>query len=149
MPPVQYVVISFIAGFLLAASAVLLAVGIMEMVDVGNCASGDQTFVISRPCPDGTTGLILWMVVASLGLTAAFVLYFVRGPRFHIPEREPDDAAKMEMQRMGFHYTPVRFHRSEVDDPGPWPGLVIVLVGVAVGVIVGLPLADAVIPDLV
>lgn len=50
---------------------------------------------------------------------------------------------------MGFHYTPVKFHQGEVDDPGTWPGLVIVLIGIAVGVLVGLPLADVLIPDLI
>ena len=64
MPPVRHLVATAVSSLMIGASAAIAAVAFTRIIRVGNCASGEQQFVIARECPDGTDMLIVWLAGA-------------------------------------------------------------------------------------
>jgi len=72
----------------------------------------------------------------------------MRGPRHRVVEPPPTIGEPVEPPTFnpGFHFTPIRSLRQEVEGPGPWAGLAVGVICLTVGVVVGLWVADTWVP---
>ncbi len=63
------------------ACVVGFCVGLLSLLDVGTCASGNQPFEIApgRECPDGTEAKALLLILSILGLLVATGVFLLRG----------------------------------------------------------------------
>ncbi|MGZ4173691.1 MAG: hypothetical protein ACXVQR_04355 [Solirubrobacteraceae bacterium] len=52
---------------------VLLSVGLIHVMKIGTCASGNTPYVIANPCPSGTGGYIFMIVGGILAATAGII----------------------------------------------------------------------------
>lgn len=72
---------ALIGGALFLTSVVFFSKQLVELLEVGTCASGNTPYVTARPCPEGTgTDMLLLMGSVLTGLIGAWI-FAVRGPR--------------------------------------------------------------------
>jgi hypothetical protein len=66
---------------LFLACVVLFNAKLVALLNVGTCASGNQPYEISRPCPSGTETDALLLVAAIFGLFVSGGIFLTRGAR--------------------------------------------------------------------
>lgn len=75
----RYWTLGVLGVSLFAASVVLFNLKLLALLDVGTCASGNQPFEISQPCPEGTEANGLLLVASIFGLFIAAGVFLARG----------------------------------------------------------------------
>jgi hypothetical protein len=76
---VGYLLKAIIGAALFIGGTVLFNVKLVELLETGTCASGNQPFEIARQCPEGTETAILLMVAGIIGGLVGAALFLLRG----------------------------------------------------------------------
>ena len=74
-----YLIKAILGMALFIGGTVLFNVKLMELLEVGTCASGNQPFVVARECPEGTGTDVLLMSAAIIGGLIGAALFAFRG----------------------------------------------------------------------
>ena len=137
-PTVRYWSRSILGSGLFLACVVLFNVKLIALLNVGTCASGNQPFEISRPCPEGTELDALLLVAAVFGLFVSGGVFLTRGDR---PGRRPSRFA-WSLLAWGIFFggtgAVVLFHSLTSDVVGPDAELGGIIVG-ATFLVMGVP----------
>lgn len=76
-----------IGGALFVASVVFFSKQLVDLLEIGTCASGNTPYVTARPCPEGAgTDVLLLMGSVLTGLIGAWI-FAIRGPRPGRPDQ--------------------------------------------------------------
>jgi hypothetical protein len=76
---VGYLLKAIIGAALFIGGTVLFNVKLVELLETGTCASGNQPFEIQRECPEGTATVALLMVAGLLAGLIGAALFLLRG----------------------------------------------------------------------
>jgi Short C-terminal domain len=76
---VGYLLKAIIGAALFVGGTVLFNVKLVELLETGTCASGNQPFEVARQCPEGTGTAILLMVGGILAGLIGAALFLLRG----------------------------------------------------------------------
>jgi len=76
---VGYVIKAGLGAALFLGGIVLFNVKLLDMLDVGTCASGNTPYQISRPCPEGTGTTMLLMMAGIFGGLIGALIFAFRG----------------------------------------------------------------------
>ena len=75
----RYWVLGLLGAVFFFGSVALFNVKLIELLNTGTCASGNQPFEISRPCPEGTGTDAALLVASIFGIFIGGGLYIGRG----------------------------------------------------------------------
>jgi len=78
---VRYWVCALAGVALFAGCTYLFSTSLVDLLETGTCASGNQPYVIARECPDGTGTSILLLVGSIFGLFVSAGVFALRGAR--------------------------------------------------------------------
>jgi hypothetical protein len=76
---VGYLLKAIIGAALFIGGTVLFNVKLVELLETGTCASGNQPFEVARECPEGTETVALLMVAGIFAAMIGAVLFLLRG----------------------------------------------------------------------
>jgi len=87
---VGYLLKSIIGAALFVAGTIVFNVKLVELLEVGTCASGNQPFEVARECPEGT-GAAIGLMIGSIfaGLIGAAMFAFRGDPPWGGGRRSP------------------------------------------------------------
>jgi hypothetical protein len=76
---VGYLLKAIIGAALFIGGTVLFNIKLVELLETGTCASGNQPFEVARECPEGTETVALLMVAGLFAAMIGAVLFLLRG----------------------------------------------------------------------
>jgi Short C-terminal domain len=74
-----YLIKAILGAGLFIGGTLLFNIKLIELLEVGTCASGNQPFEIARQCPEGTETDVLLMAAAIIGGLIGAFLFALRG----------------------------------------------------------------------